>query len=94
MKKSGNNLYKLLQTSMKKELKHYKRQTLLLKIKLILLVVLPAVTAVVTAKAAQIWISLKLQEIKLPESRPVIQPVHQETVKLEFITPKSLHPEK
>lgn len=91
MTKSTHSLYQTLQLRIKKELKHYKRQTFLLKVKVFLLVILPAVIALLAAKTVQVWISLKLRDSHLPEDHPLVQSVQQESVPNEFITPEPLY---
>ena len=66
------------------------KRIFLLKVKFGLLVVLPAVTALLAAKTAQVWLGIKLREIKLPSEKPLVQPVHQETLATEFITPEPI----
>ncbi len=89
--KSKQNFHEHLQLRIQKELKHYKRKRFFIKLKLGLLIVLPAILALLTAKTAEVWLGLKLRDVKLPDAQPLIQSVQQEVMKNDFITPEPVN---
>jgi len=88
--RSNQNVYETLRFRLQQELKHLKHQKRLLKFKLFLLVILPTVLALLAAKTAQVWLRIKLREVKLPDGSPVIKPIQQETMSPQWISPEPL----
>ena len=81
------NFYESLQYQIHREIKHLKRQKALFKAKIFLTLILPAVILLLAQKVIRTWLHLKLKGISLPSEHPKREPVKQETVKNEFITP-------